>query len=48
MTKGKREKAYDALRSEFDAFKREAIARVHSRRQTLTSDVCISRRAKNR
>ena len=27
MTKGKREKAYDALRSEFDAFKREAIAR---------------------
>jgi len=27
MTEGKREKAYDALRSEFDAFKREAIAR---------------------
>jgi hypothetical protein len=37
MTKGKREKAYDALRSEFDAFN-----------AYVTSDVSISRRAKNR
>ena len=39
MTKGKREKAYDALRSEFDAFKREAIARPFRGAKHVTSDV---------